>query len=86
MKHNVMATANATAVTVGFIYVVCALSIALFPGISKNVAVSWFHGMDLGSIWTGEPRGNFVLGLVTAVAGSWITGYVFAWSYNRFVK
>lgn len=86
MKHNVMATANATAITVGFIYIACALLVAVSPAFFKTVAVSWFHGMDLNSIWTGEPRGNFILGLVTAMGGSWLVGYVFAQAYNKFVK
>ncbi len=86
MKHNLMATANAMAITVGFIYVACALLVALFPELFKAVASSWFHGMDLAAIWTGAPRGNFVLGLVSAMGGSWLVGYIFAWTYNRFIK
>ena len=86
MKHNLMATANAMAVTVGFIYIACALSVALFPAFFKTVATSWFHGLDLGAIWTGEPRGNFILGLLTAAGESWLVGYIFGWTYNKFVK
>lgn len=86
MKHNVIATANALAITMGFIYVACALLVAVFPDFSKTVMLSWFHGVDMGKIWTGAPRGNFILGFVSAVAGSWIVGYLFAWTYNKFVK
>lgn len=86
MKHNVMATANATAITVGFIYVACALLVAVFPEFFRVVAESWFHGWDTELFWTGTPRGNFVLGLVSAMIGSWVVGYVFAWSYNKFIK
>lgn len=86
MKHDERATANATAITVGFIYVACALLVAVFPEFFRAVATSWFHGWNAELLWTGTPRGNFVLGLVSAMIGSWIVGYVFAWSYNKFVK
>lgn len=86
MKHNVMATANATAITVGVIYIACALLVAIFPEFFRAVATSWFHGFDLGQFWTGEARGNYFLGLVSAMGGSWLVGYLFAWTYNKFVK
>ena len=86
MKLNEKAFANASGVLTGVIYVVCALAVALLPDISKAVAVSWFHGMDLGAIWTGTPRGNFILGLVTAMGGTWLVGWGFAWVYNRLAK
>ena len=86
MKHDLMATANATALTVGFIYVACAFLVAISPQLFRTVAESWFHGWNMSLLWTGTPRGNFILGLVSAMAGSWIVGYIFAWTYNRFVK
>ena len=86
MKLRETAWANALAGTMGFVYVACALLVGLFPEVSKAVAVSWFHGFDLGKIWEAAPRGNFVLGLITATAGSWVVGYLFAWLYNKLVK
>ena len=86
MKHNLMATANATALTVGFLYVACVLLVGLFPDFYKAVSISWFHGLDISKIWVGGQRSDFLLGLVTIVVGGWVTGWVFAWSYNRFVK
>lgn len=86
MKLNVNALANASAILTGIIYVACAALVALLPNFFKAVATSWFHGMDLGAIWTGAPRGNFFLGLVTAVGGTWLTGWLFARLYNRLVK
>ena len=86
MKLNVTAWANASAVVVGVIYVVCALLVAIFPDGMKIVATSWFHGMDLSVLWTGAPRSNYVLGLLTAVGGSWLTGWLFTWVYNKFTK
>ena len=86
MKHNLMATANATAITVGFIYVACALLVALVPEFFRSIAISWFHGWNMELLWTGAPRGNFFLGLVSTMVGSWLVGYVFALTYNKFVK
>jgi len=86
MKLKEAVWANALAATMGFVYVVCALLVGLFPEVFKAVAISWFHGFDLGKIWTAAPRGNFVLGLVSAVIGAWLVGYLFAWLYNRFNK
>ena len=86
MKLNVNAFANASAVLTGIVYVVCAVLVVLLPNFFRAVATSWFHGMDLGAIWTGAPRGNFFLGLVTAMGGTWITGWLFAWLYNKLIK
>lgn len=86
MKHNVVATANATAITVGFIYVACALLLTVTPDFFKSVAQSWFHVWNLDPLWTGAPRSNFILGLISAMVGSWLVGYIFAWTYNRFTK
>ncbi|KKT65856.1 MAG: hypothetical protein UW60_C0032G0012 [Candidatus Woesebacteria bacterium GW2011_GWA2_44_33] len=86
MKLNESSWANASAVTVGIIYVFCAAAVAILPGFSRTVAQSWFHGMDLAAIWTGAPRGNFVIGLLTAMVGTWLVGRVFVGLYNRFSK
>ena len=86
MKLNERGWANASAAVTGVIYIFCAVAVAIFPGISKTVAESWVHGLDLGAIWTGAPRGNFVLGFITAVVGTWLVGWLFAWLYNRLSK
>ena len=86
MKLNETAWANASGILVGIIYVFCSLAIALFPDFSLAIAQSWVHGIDFGAVWTASPRGNFLLGLVTAIGLSWVAGYLFAWAYNKFVK
>ena len=86
MKLNKLAFANASAAVTGIVYVVCSLSVALFPEFSKVVGQSWFHGMDIDLIWTGSPRGNFLLGFITAVIGMWLVSWGFAWVYNQFSK
>lgn len=86
MRLNESAWANAFAVLMGLVYVVCALLVSILPGISKAVAESWFHGVDLSLIWTGGARPNFIIGLVSSVGLSWIAGWTFALVYNRFTK
>lgn len=78
--------ANALAVLMGVVYVLCALFVAVLPDLFKAVAVSWFHGIDLEAIWTGGLRGNFLLGLGSTVVLSWLGGWVFAWVYNKLSK
>lgn len=87
MKHNQTASANAVAVTIAFIYIVCALTVVVAPEFSMAVAQSWFHGIDIATIRAYNiSAGSFVLGIVTATAGGWIVGYVFASLYNTFLK
>ena len=83
MKFNEKVWANTSAVYIGVVYLFCRFAIALFPGLSMAVTRSWFHGFDVAKIWT--PRAfseNFLLGFVTAVAFSWLGGWLFAWLYN----
>lgn len=86
MKLNEKALANALAIFMGLVYVLCALFVTLLPDLSRLVATSWFHGIDLSLIWTGEGRPNFVLGLISAVGLSWLSGWAFASTYNKLAK
>lgn len=87
MKHDPNVSANATAVTVAIIYVVCAAAFVLLPKLSMSIARSWFHGIALdrfgGAVVT---PASFVLGLLTATVGGWLVGFVFASLYNYFLK
>lgn len=87
MKHEPKATANAAAVTVGALYIICRIGVALFPDLAMSVAQSWFHGLELSkvSVWN-LSLGSFALGLVTSVLGAWLIGYVYANAYNYFIK
>lgn len=87
MKHEPNATANAMAVTVAIIFIVCRLAVALFPDLAMTIAKSWFHGLEISQVsgWN-LSLGSFVLGLATSVGGAWLIGYVFANVYNYFIK
>ena len=88
MKHDPMATANAMAVTVAFIAVVCALAIILAPNFSLGIAQSWFHGMDLSKVKMAVNPSieSLLYGWITATIGGWVVGYIFASAYNWFAK
>lgn len=87
MKHNVSATANAAAVTVGVFYILCRLLVGLFPGLMFAAVQSLLHGMALTQVGTWNlSMGNFLLGLLTSMASAWFVGYMFATTYNSFAK
>ena len=87
MKLNALAFANATALVVAVVYVVCVVTVALFPEFMMSLAQSWFHGLALSPLsdWQKTP-GTFVLGLVSATGLAWAVDYIFAIVYNRLVK
>lgn len=87
MKHEPIVTANATAVTVAIVYIVCRIAVALFPDLVMTVAQSWFHGLEISKVsgWN-LSLGSFILGLITSTAGAWLLGYIFAATYNYFLK
>lgn len=87
MRHDLMATANALAVTVGVTYVLCAVLVTLLPEASMAVAQSWFHGIDIARISSWNVTvGSFIMGLVTSIVFAWAVGYLFAYIYNMFAK
>lgn len=87
MKYQTTALANTFAITVGIIYIVCALAIALLPDLTMTIAKSWFHGIDLSKIYYQNiTPGSLVLGFVTSIVGAWLVGYLFATIYNLSVK
>lgn len=87
MKKSPMATANAAAITIAVIYIVCVLGVLLLPDLSLQLSKAWIHGIDVAKIWNPNVDTSLLpLGFITATVGGWIAGYVFAVSYNMFVK
>ena len=85
MKLNEDAMAKAFGV-LGAVYYLACYFVALFaPELYKAVASTWFHMLDLSSAWKNAPTG-FVLGLISFTLASWISGWLLAKVYNKFVK
>ena len=85
MKLKESAFANASGLLGAIYFVGCFVVASWLPGLYKSVAESWMHMLDLSGVWKSAPEG-FLLGLVSFTVISWLTGWLFAWLYNRFTK
>jgi hypothetical protein len=78
----------ALAVTVGIVYVVCALAVALFPDGTLAFFNTWLHGVDLTlvkrSATTPLTAGEWIYGFVSAVTASFLAGALYGWARNLF--
>ena len=83
MKLREGAFANALGLLGAVYFLACYFVAAVFPELYKAIASTWFHMIDLS--WKSGPSG-FLLGLVSFTVTSWISGWLVAWVYNRFVK
>ena len=87
MKFNKILLANASAVWIGIIYLVCRFLVVLFPELSKAVTQSWFHGIGFSRFDSSNLTvSSLVLGLVSSVLTVWVIAYLFAQFYNYFLK
>ena len=68
----------------GVLSVVCALLLVLIPGFTLNFFSNIFHGIDITQIAkTSVTFGEFLIGLVEVLIGSYLIGWVFAKMYNK---
>ncbi|OGK19604.1 hypothetical protein A3G67_01025 [Candidatus Roizmanbacteria bacterium RIFCSPLOWO2_12_FULL_40_12] len=87
MKHEPKVTANALAVVGGIWYVLCVFWVMVSKSSYMGIIGSWFHGVDFNALPTATLTTSSVLtGLVSFVAFAWISGYIFAVAYNKFLK
>jgi hypothetical protein len=76
--------ANASAIVAALLYVLCAIFVAVAPGISLAVLRSWFHGVELSLLaGAGMSAGGLMLGITTLVATAWVSAAALAALYNR---
>lgn len=85
MKLKEIALANALGLLGAIYFVGCYLVASMAPALYKSVAESWMHMLNLGGLWRQGPS-NFGIGFISFVIVSWVSGYLLAWAYNRFVK
>lgn len=85
---NAKALANAAATVMGVWVLACALLSYLAPDLLFSVAQSWMHTINLEVAKTAfnPSLGSLILGLVTAVALTWVTMYATIALYNRWAK
>jgi hypothetical protein len=76
--------ANSAAIVAALFFVLCAIFVAVAPGISLAVLRSWFHGVQLSTLpGAGMSAGGLMLGITTLVATAWVSAAALAALYNR---
>ncbi len=85
MKLNETALANTSGVLGAIFFLACYALVITAPDTYKAIAQSWMHGIDLNLVWR-PAAGNFILGIISFTAVSWITGWLFAYLYNKLSK
>ncbi len=78
----------ALAVTVGIVYIVCAVAVALFPEGTLAFFNTWLHGVDLTLVKRPATKpltaGEWLYGFVSAVAAGYVAGALYGWARNLF--
>lgn len=83
MKANTMKLANAFALAMTVLWVICSLFVWLLPDLSLQIISWWMHGMDLSVMGSWHLSvSNFVLGGISAIVSAWVTGWVLAWAWQ----
>ncbi len=79
--------ANSLTLATTVFYIACALLAVLIPDFLLAIFQSWFHGINVVSLATTQRSlSNFILGLISLTAISWVFGYIWAWTYNKLSK
>lgn len=83
MKTNTTKLANAFALAMMVLWIICSLFVWLLPDLSLQITSWWMHGMDLSAMGSWHLTvGNFLLGGITAVISAWVTGWVLGWAWQ----
>lgn len=88
MQLNAKKLANAATLTMGILYVICTLFVAIAPDAAMSIAAGMMHIPGLGdSIGEVEVTlGGFLLGLIPLLFYSYVGAYLVVALYNRSVK
>ncbi len=81
-------TPLAVAIFIEVIYLLCALSVKLFPSFTKSFFQLWFHGLNFSSVWAPETAtvGKIILGMLTSFVAAYIATWIFVLIYRAIVK
>ena len=83
-KLNANRVGFALASVMGILSIVCTLLLVLIPGFTLNFFSNIFHGIDITQIAkTSVTFGEFLIGLIEVLIGSYLIGWVFAKIYNK---
>ena len=80
--------ANAAAVVVAVVYVICRLLVGMMPNGMFNLMRTWVHTVNLeGLQMVGSlSLGSFIWGLIVMVVMVWLVVYATIVLYNSFAK
>lgn len=83
-KLNANRVGLALAGVMGILSVVCALLLVLIPGFTMIFFNNILHGIDITQIAKASVTfGEFIMGLIEVLIGSYLIGCVFAKIYNK---
>lgn len=88
MKLEVQKFSFALAVTMGIIYAVCAIFVALWPDFSLQL-FGWLVHLVNADKFAGDVQitvVGFIIGLLQAMAYTYIGAIIFGWLHNKFMK
>lgn len=84
-KLNPWAMGTALTITFVAVYALCAAAFAIAPAATIDFFNAWFHGLNLAGLQVGAKPftfGVFLYGTVGIAAVAFVSGAVFAASYN----
>ncbi|MBI3754622.1 MAG: hypothetical protein HY265_00460 [Deltaproteobacteria bacterium] len=85
---NSKAVSLSLSLTSAVLYIACAIAFMLFPIGTLKFFNTWFHALDLTTIASAKPTSllNIIIGLVSIMIVSAVTGAIFTAIYNTFHK
>jgi 2TM family of unknown function (DUF5676) len=83
-KKSPLGTGVVSAVTFAFLSILCAIAFAVAPDATINFFGAFMHGLDLNTVRSAAPLslGRVLYGVIGLAIIGFITGLVFAWTYN----
>ncbi|MEK7078262.1 MAG: DUF5676 family membrane protein [Patescibacteria group bacterium] len=88
MQLNAKKFASAAALTVGILYIVCAIFVALWPDFAMQLLGQVAHIVNVDK-FAGDvaiTASGVIAGLVEVMIYAYVSSWIFAGLYNRFVK
>ena len=88
MELNKQKFSLAATITMGIVYIICAVFTAILPDVALKLLGWIIHLVNVekfaGSIEV--TFGSLVLGLLPILFYTYLTTYLFAWLYNKFIQ